>query len=667
MKALVPFLTKLYQYATAFIVVASPLFFVPGTGFAPEVTYYITMMVALALASVSYAVTALITRSWHSVSRLEFISYFAFSLAVLLSVIFARDQRIALFGEAFNPLSGLSLLSLPMIVYLVRTLPDTIRLRLKYVFAVILSAAVFIFIGGLMISGTFLDIARQLFAGFSTALSFAAYLGIFTVAILFFSKKARFPVRYKIPIIVGTVFIITWIVSVGLNDGVRPNFSSSMSVAKQVLAQEGIFGIGAGDYERAWQLYRPQGVVLSPYFGQDFSHGFSAITTLFTTIGIVGLLGFLMLTLTALYSTYRSYRHTADGEDHVITGMLALTLLYLTIVAWVIPLSFAMFVVWMVVAGLGLAKARLSEYHPSRKLAYVIVPIAVLIAIHAGFVVQKARAFALFGEAQVLIASSGPAEEAGQLFDEAISAYAFDGFYRAKIEYLISANRQLLSTPSEDQTEFQNKYLENTQAAVNAGLEAVKLNGNNYQNYVSLGRAYELAIPFEKEAGFARAKQSYEEAVKLYPTNPYLHVMLARLEASAGTKDGVRVQLTEALSKKQNFADALYLMSQLEASEQKIEEALAYAIEAVRNAPNDPLVYVQAGLLYYGKGDFTNASGALTAALEKDPNNANIAYFLALSLRDAGRLDLAKPLVEELLNRSPDNADLKALAKSLED
>jgi tetratricopeptide (TPR) repeat protein len=255
------------------------------------------------------------------------------------------------------------------------------------------------------------------------------------------------------------------------------------------------------------------------------------------------------------------------------------------------------------------------------------------------------------------VASTG---DVGPYIEKAVSIYPYDGFYRVQTEYYIQKNRVLASTPAEDQEVFKNSYLENAKKAVDAGLAAVKLNPDNYQNYVSLGRSYELAVPFDKDAAFSNAKKSYEQAVKLYPENPYLYVMLARLEASAGTKEGVRVQLTEAIKKKNNFADALYLMSQLEASESKVDEAINYAIEAVKAAPNDPLVYIQAGLLFYGKRDYQNAVFALTEALKRDQNNANVAYFLALALRDGGRADLAKQIGEELLLRNPGNADLQA-------
>jgi tetratricopeptide (TPR) repeat protein len=666
MKFLATFFTKLYQYATVFIVVGSPLFFIPGTGFSPEVTYYITMMIVIAVALVSYVLSALLTRSWHSVSRLEFISYFAFSIAIVLSVVFARDQRVALFGEGFNPFSGVSLLALPAVVYLVRTLPDTLRTRLKYVLAIILGVSALILMASQTLSGTLISSVGQVFSGLSSAVSFSAYLGIFVVGAFFFSKKARLSTRNKVIIVTGTVMLLAWVVSIALSDGVRPNFSSSFIVGKNVMMNHGVFGIGAGDYVRAWQLYRPEAVVASPYFGYDFSQGFSTVTTLFTTIGIVGLIGFLMLTLSALYSTFVSYRQTREAEDHLITGLLALVLLYLAVVSWLLPLSFAMLILWMVVAGLGLARARLTQYHPSKKLAILFIPLAVLFVVNGYMSAKRAQAFLSFAKAQTVMTTSGPTDEVNSLLMRAIAIYPYDSFYRAQVEYVIAAERALLSNTTEDQATLQTKYMEKAQVGVDAALAAVKLNSGNYQNYVSLGRAYELIIPFKKDEGYSFAKKAYEEAVKLYPNNPYLYVMLARLEASAGTKEGVRLQLTEALKKKQNFADALYLMSQLEASEQKVDEALAYAVEAVKNAPEDPLVYVQAGLLFYGKKDYQNAVTALNTALEKDPNNANVAYFLALSLRDGGRPDLAQVIANELLKRNPDNADVKALIVSLQ-
>lgn len=667
MNVLANFFSKLYRYATVFVVVGSPLFFIPVAGFVPEMTYYITMVVVVAIALVAYVISATITRSWHSVSKLEFVSYIVFSLGVALSVLFARDPMLSFFGNPFNALSGAALLTLPAIMYLVRTLPNQLRNMLKYILAAILGVSAFIFILVFMFTGAFVDVLKLTFSGFSSSVSFAAYIGIFVLACFIFVRKAKLALKYKIAISIVAVMALSWAVLLSSQDSVRPNFTSSLTVGKSVVMENGVFGIGAGDYTRAWQLYRPESVITSQYFAYDFSQGFSTITTLFVTIGVLGLIGFLMLTLTALYSTFISYTKIKEDHEKTITGILAGILLYLAVLSWILPLSYSMLVLWMVIGGFGLAKAQLHEYHPSKKLAFLMVPLAILLVVHGWVTIEKARAFRVFNNAQVEIEKNGPTAQAGLYMTAAEAIYPFDGFYRAHVDYIVQAEQLLVASTTQSQDEIKDEYLKNAQIAVDAALMAVKKNPGNYQNYVTLGRAYELAIPFDKEGGYARAKKSYEEAIKLYPENPYLYVMIARLEASAGSKEGVRLQLTEALKKKQNFADALYLMSQLEASDNKVDEALAYAIEAVKNAPEDPLVYIQAGLLYYGKQDYQNAVTALQLALEKDPNNSNIAYFLALSLRDGGRPDIAKTIADELLRRNPGNPDLETFLKSLEE
>ncbi|MCF7843557.1 tetratricopeptide repeat protein [Candidatus Gracilibacteria bacterium] len=662
MKFLTSFFSKLYQYSTAFIVIGAPLFFVPRTGFSPDVTYYITMTLLVGIALVSYVISALLTKSWHTISRMEFISYFAFSIAVLLSVIFAKNPRFTLFGEIFDQFSAVSLLSLPVIMYLVRTLPETMRHKLKFILVALLSISALTFVTALMYKGGLTDFTKQIFSGFSSPMSFAAYIGIFAVACLFYVFKGSIPKKHKIAIAITSVLFFAWAVALSSQDSVRPNLTSTLVVGKNVMINEGVFGIGAGNFVRAWQLYRPQTVIQSPYFGYDFNQGSGTMSTLFVTIGIFGLLAFLMLVLSSLYSTFISYRQNPTGKEHFVTGLLVSVLVYFVLVSFLVPLSYAMLVVWMVVAGLGFAKARLSEHHPSKKIAFLMVPLAVILLVNVVVTINKVRAFSLYNKAQTVAQT----EDVGPYIAKAISIYPYDGFHRVQVEYYIQANRNLVATTAEDQEALKNQYLENAQKAVDSGLAAVKSNPDNYQNYVSLGRAYELAVPFDKEGGFDRAKKSYQEAVKLYPENPYLYVMLARLEASAGTKEGVRSSLTEAINKKNNFADALYLMSQLEASDSKIDEALTYAIEAVKSAPNDPLVYIQAGLLFYGKQDYENAVFALKTALEKDQNNANVAYFLALALRDGGRPDLAKQIGDELLRRNPGNADLEAFLQSVQ-
>lgn len=661
MKLITRLLTRIYQYTTVLVVVAAPLFFIPKTGFSGEATYHIAMMVLVAIALAAYVGNAFVTKTWHTVSKLEFLSYFAFTGTVLLSVVFSNSPKVLLFGDGLNQFSGVAMLTLPAVMYLVRALPETLRHKLKFVTLGVLAASSLVFVFALMFGGKLLEVARVIFSGFSSSVSFAAYIGLFAVAAFFYVRKATLKKRYKVFILITGLLFVAWAVTLSTQNSVRPNLKSTLLVGKSVMLEDGVFGIGPGNFSRAWQLHRPQDVINSQFFGYEFLQGADTISTFFVTVGLLGTLAFLLMIFSALYSTFVSYKQNKEGQEHIILGLIFMTLLYFIGVSLLVPLSYSMLVMWMIISGLGVARARLTEFHPNKKLSYLLIPLAIILIVNAFVTINKARAFATYNKAQ----TATSVEQAESLTKKALNIYHFDGFYRVLVEYAITSNRNLVSTESSDQEDLKNKYLVKSQEAVDAALAAVKINPNNYQNFVSLGRAYELAVPFDKAGGFDNAKKSYDEAIKLYPGNPYLYLMQARLETSAGTKDAAKERLTEALSKKQNFADALYLMSQLSAGESKIEEAINYAVEAVRSAPNDPLVYTQAGLLFYAKRDYQNAVLALRGALERDPNNENVAYFLALSLRDGGNGAAAIPLAEELLKRNPNNQDIKILVSSL--
>lgn len=666
MKNLVRVLNLIYQYVTAFIVIGSPLFFIPTTIFSPDVSYYLAMITAAAIALTAYVLSALLTRTWHPISRFELIGYSFFSLAVILSAVFSRDFKIAFFGDGINAFVAASLLVLPAVMYLVRTLPDHFRDFLKRILMVVLGVSALLFISAFIAKGNLGASLGKVFLGFTSTLSLVAYIGIFVLAVLIYVRRSSHRVIHKVPLLTGALVFVVLLITLGYQGDIRPNIGSSFQVASDVLTNNGVFGIGAGDYAHAWQLYRPASVITSQFFSVDFNQASGTLTTFLATIGVVGTLAFLFLVLGSLFFTVRLYFRATDRREHRILGLLALTMLYFTIISVLVPFTYAMLVLWMVVAGFGIARMPLGATYPSKKIAFLLLPLAAILIVNSAMTINKTRAFLVYAKAQTELSQKGATDQAEALLKQATTIYTYDGFYRTMVEYAIARERALVTTATGTPDELRKQYLDRATYAVDSGLAAVKLSPSNYQNYVSLGRAYELAMPFDKDNAYDRAKKSYQKAIELYPQNPFLYVILARLEASAGSREGVRTQLTEALKKKQNFADALFLMSQLEASEQKIDEALNYAIEAVKAAPNDPNVYVQAGLLFYGKRDYQNAVVALQRALQLDQNNANTAYFLALSLRDGGRPDLAKLIGVELLNRNPGNPDLEAFLTSLE-
>ena len=158
------------------------------------------------------------------------------------------------------------------------------------------------------------------------------------MALFFYVRKATLKKRYKLFIFTTACLFIAWAVTLSSQNSVRPNLSSTLLVGKKVFVNDGVFGVGPGNFARAWQLYRPQDVINSAYFGYDFNQGADTMTTFLVSLGVIGFIAFMFLTLSALYSTFVSYRQSKDGQDHFILGLLFFALLYFFSVSWLVPL-----------------------------------------------------------------------------------------------------------------------------------------------------------------------------------------------------------------------------------------------------------------------------------------------------------------------------------------
>lgn len=655
----------LYKYATAFLVVTTPLFFIPGTVFHPSATYYFMTITVTTCALASYIMYAFLGRAWHRITRFEIYAYALFSLSLVLSAFFSKSPHAVFFGNEINYFSGASLLLLPAVIYLVRSLPETFRNTLKKVLLYALGVSTFSFLFAFIFSPNIAIYFSNIFTGVESSLSLFVYLGLFSAFSILFVRKIDIHITYKSAVVFTGVIVLGLLVSLSSTADMRPNFVSTMHVAKETFLARGLFGIGSGDFGRAWQLYRPEAVLSSQYFDIDFVQGSGTIPTLFTTIGIFGAFFFLFLILGSLLFSSRVYIREKEVGEKRMLGILLLLQLYFFIVACMIPLSFSLIILWMIIIGFSFGKLKTNEYSPSKAVLYIALPMLLIVSLHTVITFRKVSALMAYAQSQKAV-QKNDVVEARFFLEKATAIYPLDILFRAKVDFSIDEARAIIAKDQSDDEAFKKVYLAAAQKAVDAGLMAVKANKENYQNYVALGRAYELAIPFDKEGAYSKAKKSYEEAIKLYPSNPYLYVMVARLESVGGTREAMRDRLKDALNKKQNFADALYLMSQLSASESKVDEALQYSLEALKIAPNDINVLTQTGLLLYGKRAYQDAITVLQKALELDQNNQNVAYFLALSLRDGGNKELAKSIGEELMKRNPGNADLQKFLESLQ-
>ncbi len=123
--------------------------------------------------------------------------------------------------------------------------------------------------------------------------------------------------------------------------------------------------------------------------------------------------------------------------------------------------------------------------------------------------------------------------------------------------------------------------------------------------------------------------------------------------------------LVRALQLKNNYTDAVYLLSQIQVAEGNTADAITSVKFATQLTPNDPTAFFELGLLQYNAGEYSDAVASLSQAVSLSPNYANAQYFLGLSYSKTGDNADAIAQFEQLSKTNPDNADVAGILSNL--
>jgi tetratricopeptide (TPR) repeat protein len=283
---------------------------------------------------------------------------------------------------------------------------------------------------------------------------------------------------------------------------------------------------------------------------------------------------------------------------------------------------------------------------------------------------KKTIAFVYFGNGVKALNVSNDIEKAQSDFTKAIGIDETDVYWRAQVETMILATQKLAGSLN------QNSSASTTQAVLtdinkllNNGLsyakKAVAYDPKNYYNYVSEARISEVASSLKMEKGYENAVSAYNSAINYNPFNPALYFALASFEAKNAKYDEAIQDLGKSLQVKNNYLDAIFLLSQIYAAKGDIGSALTASKVAVQLNPQNPVLLFQLGILEYNNKDYSGASQALTEAIKYQPDYSNAKYFLGLSEARLNNTGKAIALFEELANANPDNQELALILANL--
>ena len=460
---------------------------------------------------------------------------------------------------------------------------------------------------------------------------------------------------------------------------VRPSWSSTLAITQATLEDHSLFGVGPDRFASEWLLNKPVGINNTVFWNINFNYGIGFIPSMPVTVGLVGTLGILAFILLFLLSGAKSLFAPVKspiGSYFLFSSFVAALYLWIFAVIYVpgvviLFLTFVwsgLFIAVLVTQGIVPLRTISFLHNPVKNFISILVAVLILVGIVVlGYTVAtRMIADMYFQEGNNILSNSGDLDKGEANVTKALATSPDPLYSRVIADIYLSRISNLLQSTTTSQsvaaTQFKNLF----SVAIQAAGQAISLDNTDYQNYLELAKVYGSVVSLKITGAYDAASKAYNQALALNPSDPEIYYDLAQLDLANSDTTTAEADLNKALTEKNDYADAIYLLSQIYIQENKIPEA-TNAVKALATLyPSNSGVFFELGLLEYNQKDYANAAQALSQAIVISPNYANAQYFLGLSdyyLKDTTD---AIAQFEALSKSNPGNADVAAILMNLE-
>ncbi|PIP86771.1 hypothetical protein COV42_01645 [Candidatus Campbellbacteria bacterium CG11_big_fil_rev_8_21_14_0_20_44_21] len=462
----------------------------------------------------------------------------------------------------------------------------------------------------------------------------------------------------------------------------RPSFSSTLEIAKDTLSESPGFGTGANRFSIAWGKSKPLPVNNTVFWDVNFNYGLGFILTDLVTNGLLGFIAWLVflgsLLLLGVRSLFMPIVLDKDSRFVLVSSFFGILYLWAFSI-FSVPGTVTLFLTFLLTgiflsasSRAGLVKERDISFSDSddSKLGFVTVFVLIVVLIlNAGLLYASAGRYLSLTYSQKALKAvnvEGNLEDGLRHMNKALALAKTDNNYRLMSQVHIGRlnrllNNQELAGTKEGAAEFQQIL----GATISNAQAATREDEADYRNWLSLGNIYEAIIPLQIQGAYEGAKATYERAGLENPTNPSVDLSLARLEVLNGDNDKARVLINNSLQKKNNYTEAIFLLSQIEINEGNITDAVKAVEAASLINPNDPLTFFQLGFLKFNQNDYEGAIQALERAVILNSSYSNAKYFLGLAYYNVGRVEESIAQFSDVQTLNPENADIKQILENL--
>jgi len=454
---------------------------------------------------------------------------------------------------------------------------------------------------------------------------------------------------------------------------VSPSWQSTLSIAQKTYSVAPVFGTGPGSFGSEWLKYRDVSLNNTVFWNTDFRAGIGFVPTSFVTVGLLGALCWILfLGLFIVLGARMLIGRTPHDSSIRYAAILAfVATIYLFAIAIFASPNVVILALAFVFAGMFASTMRFAQHARQRGLIFsrsprlgFVVVFSLTLLMFASVVV----AYTLVGRYVAVAAltnanaafSAGNITRAEQEVQNSISFAPSAAAYQAQANIAIVRLGQIAASTTLPAAAAQQAFQTTLSAGINAAITATRLAPTDYQNWLVLGNLYSQAVPLNVSGAYDSAKTAYDKAKALNPTSPEILYIVAQLNIAHKDLKAAQADLKAAVALKQDYLDAIFLLSQLAVQDGNVKEALDAALSAAYFAPNDPNVLFQVGVLRAASGDYPGAGVVLSAAVAANNQFANARYFLAAVY--AKQKDLANAIVQlqAIADLSEENA--KAVA-----
>ncbi len=457
----------------------------------------------------------------------------------------------------------------------------------------------------------------------------------------------------------------------------------TLDVTSDTLKESPFFGAGSNRFGFQYLRFKPLEVNQTPFWNSEFSSGYATLPTFVATQGFIGLILWCLFFIFFVRDGIRALRKASDSLKTFLTTSSFFTASFLWIVSLTYIPSHVIIFLTFVFTGIctavalgdgasGVVFARISRY---KKFSPVFSAIAgILLIIWLGAYGKTSVAVSYFQKGIKELNVNSAVDVAQKDFEKALFWNTSDIYYQALSEINILKINALTQDLQNSSTQnpgapLDQKKVEQVVSLANQALgytkSAEKLDSSNYYNYISEARISEIAASLKIPKAYENAKNSYLNALKTNPYNPAIYLNLARLEASQNKLIDAEQYVGKALQLKQNYTEAVYLLSQVQVANGQLKDAITSAKVATEITPTEAILFFQLGILEYNDKNYSDAVTALEKAVSLNAQYANAKYFLGLSYARLGRNEDAILQFEDLAKTNADNKEVVFILSNL--